>query len=70
MSDKLPAPCEHCKATGLFGGSECWECDGKGYRLIVDGRVIPREFEKGMTHRRKQIRQRQPRQVERILRAG
>jgi DnaJ-class molecular chaperone len=70
MSDKLPAPCEHCKATGLFGGSECRECDGKGYRLIVDGRVIPRKFEKGMTHRRKQTRQRQPRQVERILRAG
>ena len=48
MSDKLPAPCEHCKATGFFGGSVCRECDGKGFRLIVDGRVIPQKFEKGM----------------------
>jgi DnaJ-class molecular chaperone len=57
MSDKLPAPCEHCKATGFFGGSECRECDGKGYRLIVAGRVNPRKFESsGMIHRRTQTR--------------
>lgn len=37
MTDKLPAPCEHCGATGLFHGSECVECRGKGYRLIIDG---------------------------------
>jgi hypothetical protein len=54
MNDKLRAPCEHCKATGLFEGSECRECDGKGYRLIVDGRVVPRKFERsGMTRRRR-----------------
>jgi hypothetical protein len=69
MSDKLPAPCVHCKATGFFGGSVCRECDGKGYRLIVDGRVIHRKFEKGMTRRRMQTRQHKPRQVERMLRA-
>jgi hypothetical protein len=70
MSDKLPAPCEHCKATGFFGGSVCRECDGKGYRLIIDGRVIPRKFESsGMTRRRTQAAIRKPRQVERILRA-
>jgi len=54
MSDQQPAPCEHCKATGLFDGSECRECDGKGYRLIADGRVAPRKFEKsGVTWRRR-----------------
>jgi CRP/FNR family transcriptional regulator, cyclic AMP receptor protein len=46
MSDKLPAPWEHCKATGFFGGSVSRECDGKGYRLIIDGRVIPPEVRK------------------------
>jgi DnaJ-class molecular chaperone len=57
MSDKLPAPCEHCKATGLFGGSECRECDGKGYRLIIDGRVTPQRLERsGMIRRRTQTR--------------
>ena len=33
MTDKLPAPCEHCHATGLFHGSECVECRGKGLPL-------------------------------------
>ena len=39
MNERLPAPCEHCKATGLFEGSECQQCGGKGYRLIIDGNV-------------------------------
>ena len=34
MTEKLPAPCEPCHATGLFEGSECAQCRGKGYRLI------------------------------------
>jgi hypothetical protein len=34
MTEKLPAPCEPCHATGLFEGSECVQCRGKGYRLI------------------------------------
>jgi DnaJ-class molecular chaperone len=38
MSEKLPAPCQHCAATGLFHGMSCEECRGKGYRLIIDGR--------------------------------
>jgi DnaJ-class molecular chaperone len=41
MTDKLPAPCEHCGATGIFHGIECDECRGKGYRLMVDGRTAP-----------------------------
>jgi hypothetical protein len=39
MTDKLPAPCEHCAATGIFHGSECIECRGKGYWLMIDGRL-------------------------------
>ena len=41
MSEKLPVPCEYCKATGLFQGSECEQCRGKGYRLIVNGVPAP-----------------------------
>jgi len=41
MSEKLPHPCEHCSATGIFHGIECDECRGKGYRLVVDGRTAP-----------------------------
>jgi DnaJ-class molecular chaperone len=41
MSEKLPHPCEHCSATGIFHGIECDECRGKGYRLMVDGRTAP-----------------------------
>jgi DnaJ-class molecular chaperone len=36
MSEKLPAPCERCNASGLFHGISCEECQGKGYRLIID----------------------------------
>ena len=39
MTDKLPSPCEHCGATGIRRGIECEECRGKGYRLMVDGRM-------------------------------
>jgi len=39
MTDKLPAPCEHCNATGIFHGSECVECRGKGYWLMINGQV-------------------------------
>jgi len=41
MSEKLPHPCDHCGATGIFHGIECGECRGKGYRLVVDGRTAP-----------------------------
>jgi RecJ-like exonuclease len=37
MSEKLPVPCEPCKGTGLFCGSECEQCRGKGYRLTIHG---------------------------------
>ena len=39
MTGKLPAPCEHCNATGIFHGCECVECRGKGYRLMIDGHL-------------------------------
>jgi DnaJ-class molecular chaperone len=39
MSEKLPAPCERCNASGIFHGMSCEECQGKGYRLIVDGQM-------------------------------
>jgi len=41
MNEKLPFPCEACSASGIFHGSECEECRGKGYRLMVDGRLKP-----------------------------
>ena len=40
MTEKLPAPCENCHATGLSNGSECLECQGKGYRLMINGQLI------------------------------
>ena len=40
MTDKLPAPCEHCHATGISNGSECTDCGGKGYRLMINGQVV------------------------------
>lgn len=39
MNEKVPAPCEHCAASGLFHGSECVECRGKGYRMIQGPRI-------------------------------
>jgi DnaJ-class molecular chaperone len=41
MSEKLPAPCEACRGTGMRRGSVCGECEGKGYRLFVNGNQIP-----------------------------
>ena len=38
MNEKLPAPCEACRGSGLRHGALCSECRGKGYRLIVNGR--------------------------------
>ena len=39
MTDKFLLHAEPCSATGIFHGSECVECRGKGYRLMIDGRV-------------------------------
>jgi len=47
MTEKLPAPCEHCKGTGLSHGVECRECRGKGYRLIVNGSPRPVQQQAG-----------------------
>jgi hypothetical protein len=43
MSEKLPAPCEHCNASGIFHGIECSECRGKGYWLMIDRRAASAE---------------------------
>ena len=40
MNEKLPAPCDPCKGTGLLQGSECEQCHGKGYRLMVNGAPV------------------------------
>jgi hypothetical protein len=42
MNEKLPAPCEACRGSGLRHGSVCDECQGKGYQLIVNGnQMVP-----------------------------
>jgi hypothetical protein len=41
MEEKLPAPCEACRASGLRKGAPCSECGGKGYRLIINGTPAP-----------------------------
>jgi len=40
MNEKLPAPCDACCGSGLRHGSACGECQGKGYRLFVNGNQI------------------------------
>ncbi len=40
MNEKLPAPCEACRGSGLRDGSECVECQGKGYRLFINGAIL------------------------------
>jgi hypothetical protein len=46
MDEKLPAPCEHCHASGLRHGSVCDECRGKGYRMFVNGSQIPERLKR------------------------
>jgi hypothetical protein len=46
MNEKLPAPCEACRGSGLRHGSVCSECQGKGYRLFINGNQIPVRQEK------------------------
>src|SRR5271167_812563 len=41
MNEKLPAPCEACRGTGMRHGALCGECQGKGYRLFVNGNQVP-----------------------------
>jgi len=41
MDEKLPAPCEACHSSGVRHGVACGECQGKGYRLFVNGRQTP-----------------------------
>jgi hypothetical protein len=41
MDEKLPAPCERCRASGLRHGSVCDECQGKGYRLFINRSQTP-----------------------------
>jgi DnaJ-class molecular chaperone len=66
MDEKLPAPCEHCRASGLRHGSVCDECQGKGYRLFVNGSQTPVRIERP----RQQRRPRRPPQRQRLVRQG
>ena len=34
------APCEACRGFGLRHGNVCGECQGKGYRLFINGNQI------------------------------
>ena len=36
MTEKLPAPCDPCRGTGMHEGSECHVCRGKGYYLFLN----------------------------------
>jgi hypothetical protein len=40
MDEKLPIPCDACSASGLRHGAVCAECQGKGYRLSINGKQI------------------------------
>jgi hypothetical protein len=53
MNEKLPAPCEACRGSGLRHGAVCSECQGKGYRLIVNGRQTPVRAQLGRRRVRK-----------------
>jgi len=65
MNEKLPAPCEACHGSGLRHGAVCGECQGKGYRLFVDGRQIPVQKQSPQRWRRPRPAQspRHPRRV-------
>jgi hypothetical protein len=41
MDEKLPAPCERSRASGLRHGSVSDECQGKGYRLFISRSETP-----------------------------
>src|SRR5215204_1665300 len=40
MEEKIPIPCEHCHGTGVVRGIECRECQGRGHRVLVRGKVM------------------------------
>ena len=40
MNEKIPIPCEQCHGTGLNAGIECSECQGKGHRVVIGGKMI------------------------------
>ena len=46
MDEKLPAPCQACHASGLRRGVVCEECQGKGYRMFVNGSQTPSRVER------------------------
>ena len=39
MNEKIPIPCQACKASGLREGIACKECGGKGHRVIIGGQL-------------------------------
>jgi hypothetical protein len=50
MDEKLPAPCEKCRASRLRHGSVCDECQGKGYRLFINRSQTPESLKRPPHH--------------------
>jgi hypothetical protein len=57
MDEKLPAPCDACRGSGLRHGAVCEECQVKGYRLFINGKQAPvqqqrpRRWQRPVQHR-------------------
>jgi len=62
MNEKLPAPCAACRGTGMRQGTVCNECQGKGYRLFVNGNQtpVPHESPQRLQSQHPMRRQRHP----------
>jgi hypothetical protein len=39
MNEKIPVPCQHCLASGQHAGLVCSDCGGKGYRVMIKGKL-------------------------------
>ena len=52
MNEKIPIPCQACKASGLRDGMACNECGGKGYRMIIGGQLAAVLLKEGRGHGR------------------
>ena len=49
MNEKVPIPCELCRGTGLTAGIECRECEGKGHRVLIGGKLVAQSRESATT---------------------
>jgi len=62
MNEKIPAPCEPCHGSGMHHGNVCSDCQGKGYRMFVNGNQNPVKIEtpKRWQNQRSILRQKKP----------